>query len=92
MKKKYEPLFQPYTFNNGVQLKNRLVVAPITIYDSGKNGELTPTARNFWQNRFRGFGMFIILICMVFNIINSIRRGDTEKTWFDSNAVAGLVF
>lgn len=38
------------------------------------------------------FGMFIILICMVFNIINSIRRGDTEKTWFDSNAVAGLVF
>lgn len=39
-----------------------------------------------------GFGMFIILICMVFNIINSIRRGDTEKTWFDSNAVAGLVF
>ena len=39
-----------------------------------------------------GFGMFIILICMVFNIINSIRRGDTEKTWFDSNAVAGLLF
>ena len=39
-----------------------------------------------------GFGMFIILICMEFNIINSIRRGDTEKTWFDSNAVAGLVF
>ena len=39
-----------------------------------------------------GFGMFIILICMVFNIINSIRRGDTEKTWIDSNAVAGLVF
>ena len=39
-----------------------------------------------------GFGMFIILICMVFNIINSSRRGDTEKTWFDSNAVAGLVF
>ncbi len=39
-----------------------------------------------------GFGMFIILICMVFNIINSIRRGDTEKTWFDSNAVVGLVF
>lgn len=38
------------------------------------------------------FGMFIILICMVFNIINSIRNHDAEKTWFDSNAVAGLVF
>lgn len=39
-----------------------------------------------------GFGMFLILTCMVFNIINSVRRHDTEKTWFDSNAVAGLVF
>ena len=39
-----------------------------------------------------GFGMFIILICMIFNIINSVRRKDAEKTWFDSNAVAGLVF
>ena len=39
-----------------------------------------------------GFGMFIILTCMVFNIINSYRSHDVEKTWFDSNAVAGLVF
>lgn len=39
-----------------------------------------------------GFGMMIILICMIFNIINAIRRHDVEKTWFDSNAVAGLVF
>lgn len=38
------------------------------------------------------FGMGIILLCMVFNIINSIRAKDVEKTWFDSNAVAGLVF
>lgn len=38
------------------------------------------------------FGMGIILLCMIFNIINSIRTKDVEKTWFDSNAVAGLVF
>ena len=36
--------------------------------------------------------MFIILTCMVFNIINSFRNKDIEKTWFDSNAIAGLVF
>ena len=29
-----------------------------------------------------GFGMFIILTCMVFNIINSFRNKDIEKTWF----------
>ena len=39
-----------------------------------------------------GFGMGIILICMIFNIINSWRAGDIEKTWFDTNSVAGLVF
>ncbi len=39
-----------------------------------------------------GFGMFLILFCMILNIINARRAGDVEKTWFDSNAVAGLVF
>ncbi|MDO4648285.1 MAG: V-type ATPase 116kDa subunit family protein [Eubacteriales bacterium] len=39
-----------------------------------------------------GFGMLLILVCMVLNIINARRAGDVEKTWFDSNAVAGLVF
>ena len=39
-----------------------------------------------------GFGMGIILICMIFNIINSFHAKDVEKTWFDTNAVAGLVF
>ena len=39
-----------------------------------------------------GFGMGIILICMVFNIINSFHAKDVEKTWFDTNSVAGLVF
>ena len=39
-----------------------------------------------------GFGMCIILLCMVFNIINACRSGDKEKIWFDTNAAAGLVF
>ena len=38
------------------------------------------------------FGMGIILLCMVFNILNARKCGDVEKTWFDTNAVAGLVF
>ncbi len=39
-----------------------------------------------------GFGMFIILICMVFHIINGRKAHSIEDTWFDTNAVAGLVF
>lgn len=38
------------------------------------------------------FGMFIILICMVFHIINGHRAHDPESVWFDTNGVAGLVF
>ena len=37
-------------------------------------------------------GMGIILLCMILNIINSVRAHDTEKIWFDTNGAAGLVF
>ena len=37
-------------------------------------------------------GMGIILLCMVLNIINSLKEKDREKTWFDTNGAAGLVF
>lgn len=37
-------------------------------------------------------GMFIILMTMVLNVINSLRTHDTEKAWFDTNGIAGIVF
>ncbi|SAV16624.1 NADH-dependent flavin oxidoreductase [Klebsiella pneumoniae] len=60
MKTKYLPLFEPYILNNGVEIKNRLTVAPLTIYDSGPEGEMTEAGRRFWKNRFKGFGLFIM--------------------------------
>ena len=60
MNQKYSPLFVPYELNNGVYLENRLVVAPLTVYDSGDNGELTEASRTFWNNRFAGFGLYIM--------------------------------
>ena len=38
------------------------------------------------------FGMFLILITMIFHIINAVRMKDVEGIWFDQNAVAGLIF
>jgi len=38
------------------------------------------------------FGMFIIILSMIFHIINAIKAKDIENIWFDQNAVAGLVF
>ena len=39
-----------------------------------------------------GFGMFLILLTMIFHIVNGIRSHSVENIWFDQNAVAGLVF
>lgn len=55
----YENLFQNYTLNNGVTLKNRLVVAPLTHLSSDENGHITADERRFLNNRFNGFGLFI---------------------------------
>ncbi|WP_126330481.1 NADH-dependent flavin oxidoreductase [Moraxella cuniculi] len=60
MNPKYAPLFEPYTLNNGVEIKNRLTVAPLTIYDSGADGEITEAGRHFWRDRFNGFGLYIM--------------------------------
>lgn len=60
MNPKYQPLFEPYTLNNGVTIANRLTVAPLTIYDSGADGEMTDAGRRFWQDRFNGFGLYIM--------------------------------
>lgn len=38
------------------------------------------------------FGMFLILITMIFHIFNAIHEHDTEGIWFDQNSVCGLVF
>ncbi|MDW2800431.1 V-type ATPase 116kDa subunit family protein [Clostridium boliviensis] len=37
-------------------------------------------------------GMGIILLTMILNIINSVRTHDRERTFFDTNGAAGLVF
>ena len=38
------------------------------------------------------FGMFLIIMTMIMHIINAFRQRDTEGKWFDTNALAGLIF
>lgn len=38
------------------------------------------------------FGMFLILLAMIFNIINRIRIKDIGNTLFDTNGISGFVF
>ena len=61
----YENLFQPYTFNNGVTVKNRLVVAPLTHFASDDDGHITDDERRFLTDRFHDFGLFISAATLV---------------------------
>ena len=58
-------LFQTYTFNNGVEVKNRLVVAPMTHWASDEEGHITDVERSFLKDRAQNFGMFITAATLV---------------------------
>ena len=55
----FEPLLQPYTFANGVQVRNRLTVAPMTHLASDPQGQTTDEELAFIHPRAEGMGMFI---------------------------------
>ncbi len=65
MHNRFQPLFQPYTLNNGVTVPNRLVVAPMTHYASHPDGSLSEAERAFIAARVDGFGMFISAATLV---------------------------
>ena len=65
MKPKYAPLFQTYTLNNGVTIKNRLVVAPMTHFGSQADGLISDQERTFLKNRAVDMGLFITAATLV---------------------------
>ncbi|WHP48093.1 NADH-dependent flavin oxidoreductase [Mannheimia bovis] len=58
-------LFTPYTFNNNVEIKNRLVVAPMTHLGSNPDGTLGEQERRFISNRAENMGIFITAATLV---------------------------
>lgn len=60
-----QPIFEPYTLNNGVTVANRLVVAPMTHWASDAEGHITDTERAFLNGRAEGFGLFVTAATLV---------------------------
>jgi 2,4-dienoyl-CoA reductase-like NADH-dependent reductase (Old Yellow Enzyme family) len=56
---KYEPLFETLTFKNGIQIKNRLVMAPMTNWSSNPDGTVTESEVKYYARRSGGVGMVI---------------------------------
>lgn len=59
MKEKFRPLFESYTFNNGVTARNRLAIAPLTHWSADKDGQATDEELAYLKARAHGFGLFI---------------------------------
>ncbi len=59
MKQKYEKIFQKFTFPSGVEVKNRIMVAPMTHYSSEENGEVSERELAYYKERSGGVGTFI---------------------------------
>lgn len=65
MHPKFQPLFEPFTFNNGITIKNRLVVAPMTHLASSPTGQVTEQELAFLDRRATDFGLFITAATLV---------------------------
>lgn len=59
MKESYKPIMEPYTLPNGVTLKNRYAIAPMTTYSGTEEGSVSDQEMAYYERRAAGPGMFI---------------------------------
>ncbi|GIP39434.1 putative NADH-dependent flavin oxidoreductase YqiG [Paenibacillus sp. J31TS4] len=55
----YRPLFEPLRLRSGVQLKNRLVMAPMTHYSSNPDGSVSDEELAYYGRRAAGVGTVV---------------------------------
>lgn len=53
-------LFEKYVLNNNVEVSNRLVVAPLTLFSSNVDGSINDEERNYLKYRGKGIGIYIL--------------------------------
>ncbi|MED4402697.1 NADH-dependent flavin oxidoreductase [Metabacillus fastidiosus] len=59
MNKKYQDLLSPYTFSKGMELKNRIIMAPMTNFSSNPDGTVTDAEVDYYARRSKGVSMVI---------------------------------
>ncbi|MGO1370155.1 NADH-dependent flavin oxidoreductase [Senegalia sp. (in: firmicutes)] len=59
MNSDYKALFDNFTFKNNIQLKNRIVMAPMTNYSSNSDGTVSDAELDYYIRRSKGVGMVI---------------------------------
>ena len=59
MKETHQKLFKDYTFKNGVHVRNRLMMAPMTTFSADENDYVSQEELNYYRERSNGIGMII---------------------------------
>lgn len=59
MTSKYATLFQPFAFDNGLALRNRVVMAPMTTWSANPDGSISEVELDYYRRRVQGVGMVI---------------------------------
>ncbi|WP_102261517.1 NADH-dependent flavin oxidoreductase [Mesobacillus jeotgali] len=59
MNEQFKPLFDSFTFPNGINLKNRLVMAPMTNFSSNEDGTVTDAEAEYYARRSKGVSMVV---------------------------------
>ena len=59
MKEKYENLFIPITLKNGAEVRNRIVMAPMTTFSGNSDGTVSEQELEYYKKRAKGLGMLI---------------------------------
>ncbi|MDN7246319.1 NADH-dependent flavin oxidoreductase [Planococcus shenhongbingii] len=59
MKESYKPLFEPLTLRNGVELKNRIVMPPMTTFSANPDDTASDAELAYYAARSNGPGMVI---------------------------------
>jgi 2,4-dienoyl-CoA reductase-like NADH-dependent reductase (Old Yellow Enzyme family) len=59
MDPRYSPLFETVAFPNGLRLRNRIAVAPMTHYSSNDDGSTADEELPYVRRRSKSVGLFI---------------------------------
>jgi 2,4-dienoyl-CoA reductase-like NADH-dependent reductase (Old Yellow Enzyme family) len=59
MNSKYNTIFEPFTFRSGIEIKNRVLMAPMTNSSSHDNGEVSDAELEYYRERSTGVGAVI---------------------------------
>ncbi|MBU5440562.1 NADH-dependent flavin oxidoreductase [Paenibacillus sp. MSJ-34] len=59
MNRKYQPLMESFRFKNGIQAKNRIVHAPMTISYSKQDGTVSDELIAYYESRSHGVGIVV---------------------------------